>query len=100
VRFKVYLLRYRGRRLPWREVHNGRTYVGHLITHYVTLGEERYAVTSLQPEDPVGTAPIPPLYEAVLLGFSTLAFRLRGFERVERGKETYAVVQEWHCELP
>jgi hypothetical protein len=40
------------------------------------------------------------LYQPVLLGFSTLAFRLRGFERVERGASVFGVVQEWHCELP
>jgi hypothetical protein len=43
---------------------------------------------------------VPPLYEAILLGFAPMAFRLRGFERVEGGREAYAVVQEWHCELP
>jgi hypothetical protein len=45
-------------------------------------------------------AQIPDLYEPVLLGFATLAFRVRGYERVERGGEAIGVVQEWHCELP
>jgi hypothetical protein len=45
-------------------------------------------------------SPIPALYQPVLLGFSTLAFRLRGFERVARGASVFGVVQEWHCELP
>ena len=45
-------------------------------------------------------APIPDLYEPVLFAFSTLAFRLRGFERIEDTRGGFAVVQEWHCELP
>jgi hypothetical protein len=31
MRFKVYLLRSRGRRRPWRDVKNGRT--GRLVSH-------------------------------------------------------------------
>jgi len=27
MRFKIYRLRYRGRRLPWRDVHNGGGHV-------------------------------------------------------------------------
>ena len=100
MRFKVYLLRYRGRRLPWREVHNGAHYVGQVLTHHVTMGNESVKVTTLQPDDSMAPPAIPPLYEAALLGFAPLALRLRGFERVERGGETYACVQEWHCELP
>jgi hypothetical protein len=64
MRFKVFLLRHRGRRLSWREVHNGPSFVGHL------------------------------------LAFAPIAFRLRGFERLERASGAFAVVQEWHCELP
>ena len=40
------------------------------------------------------------MYEPVLLGFAPLAFRLRGFERVEDHGGDYAVVQEWHAEMP
>ena len=43
---------------------------------------------------------VPKLYEAVLLGFAPIAFRLRGFERVEGPDGGSAVVQEWHCEMP
>ena len=100
MRFKVYLLRYRGRRLPWREVVNGPKYVGDLISEQIRVGEDRYTVISLRPADPVATSPIPMLYEPVLLGFFTLAFRLRGFESVTRGTASFGVVQEWHCELP
>ena len=55
-------------------------------------------VTSIQPSDPMKADAMPKLYEAVLLGFAPLAFRLRGFERVERADGAYGVVQEWHVE--
>src|SRR5918999_2794725 len=100
MRFKVYPLRYRGRRLPWREVVNGPKYVGDLISEHVTIGQERYNVISLRAADPAAPSPIAPLYEPVLLGFFTLAFRLRGYESVNRGTSSFGVVQEWHCELP
>jgi hypothetical protein len=100
MRFKVYLLRYRGRRLAWRDVLNGPKYVGDLVSHDVTVNEERFNVLTLHDADPVARSPIPDLYQPVLLGFSPLAFRLRGFERVERGTSEAGVVQEWHCELP
>jgi hypothetical protein len=99
MRFRVYLLRYRGRRLPWREVVNGPKYVGDLISHQVTVGDDRYDVLTLRAEAN-GPSPIPALYQPVLLGFFTLAVRLRGFETVNRGTGAYAVVQEWHCEPP
>jgi hypothetical protein len=100
MRFKVYLLRYRGRRLAWREVVNGPKYIGDLVSEQITVGEERFNLISLRADDPVAPSPIPPLYEPVLLGFFTLAFRLRGFESVNRGTSSFGVVQEWHCEVP
>jgi hypothetical protein len=100
VRFKVYLLRRRGRRLPWRDVQNGKTYAGTLITHVEQHNGEQYKVLQLQPSDPMSTDKPPPLYEAQLVGFATLAIRLRGFERVEGEAGGYGVVQEWHVELP
>jgi hypothetical protein len=100
VRFKVYLLRHRGRRLAWRDVLNGPTYFGDVISHQVTIGEERFKVLTLRSDDPAVPSPVAPLYEAVLLGFSPLAVRIRGFERIERDTGAYAVVQEWHCEAP
>lgn len=100
MRLKVYLLRYRGRRLAWRDVSNGPRYIGEVLLKHVVLGDERYSVMTLTVDDPAAPSPIPPLYQPVLLGFSTLAFRLRGFERWERGSGTFDVIQEWHCELP
>jgi hypothetical protein len=98
VRFKVYLLRRRGRRLSWRDAQNGHAYIGALVTHEEQHGGERYSVLNLQPADPMSNDKPPPLYEPVLLGFAPIAFRLRGFERVGQGDNAYAVVQEWHIE--
>jgi hypothetical protein len=98
--FKVRLLRARGRRLRWRDVANGPAHIGQLTTHSIDFHGERYNVATLRPVDPMAEALVPSLYEPVLIGFSVLAFRLRGFERVERGGETLGVVQEWHCEAP
>src|SRR5256885_664135 len=101
MRFKVYLLRRNGRRLPWRDVVNGPTYVGDLRSHTFDHGGERYNVITLSPVDaPVAGSPIPELYEPVLLGFSPLAFRLRGFEAAQSTDGRTGVVQEWHLELP
>jgi hypothetical protein len=72
MRFKVSLLRYRGKRLSWRHVSNSPKFVGDLVSEQVTIGQERYNVISLRVDDPVARSPIPPLYEPVLLGFFTL----------------------------
>jgi hypothetical protein len=98
VHFKVYLLRRRGRRLPWREVQNGRTYLGRLVTHLEQHNGEQYSVLQLEPSDPMSADRPPALYEPVLLGFAPLAFRLRGFERIEGEDGGYSVVREWHVE--
>jgi hypothetical protein len=98
VRFKVYLLRHRGRRRPWRDVKNGTAYSGTLVSHLETHSGEPFSVLQLQPSDPVSTSRPPKLYEPVLLGFAPLAFRLRGFERLEGRDGGYGVVQEWHVE--
>ncbi|HEX2200356.1 MAG TPA: hypothetical protein VHG88_17280 [Burkholderiales bacterium] len=100
MKFRVYVLRHAGRRLCWRAVHNGPAHVGHLVSHAVDLGGERYTVLSLRPADPVQSPGIADLYEPVLVGFSVLALRVRGFERLEGAAGAYSVVQEWHCELP
>ena len=100
MRFKVYPLRYRGRRLVWREVINGPAYIGDLRTHEMTAGDERFTVATLFPDDPASEGRLPPLYEPVFTGSAPRAMRLRGYERIESGRETYAVVQEWHLEKP
>jgi hypothetical protein len=74
MRFKVILLRERGRRLPWREARNRPTYIGQVTTHLESAGGEQYRVTTLRPEDPVAPPLVPSLYEAALIGFATLSF--------------------------
>jgi hypothetical protein len=101
VQFRVFLLRRRGRQRPWREVQNGPSYVGEVITHSVDVKGQRYQIATVRPADPMRQVLIPELYEPVLLGFWTLAFRLRGFERVDDSANgQLSVVQEWHCEAP
>lgn len=100
MRFKVYPLRYRGRRLEWREVRNGPAYVGDLLSHSIEFGGVRYRVAALSGISSPSAAQLADLYEPVLVGFSALAFRLRGFERVARHESWIGGVQEWHCELP
>lgn len=100
MRFKVYLLRRRGRRLPWREAQNGRPYVGTLVSHFEEHGGDCYSVLQLQPSDPMSTDRPPELYEPVLVGFAPIAFRVRGFERVGKDNDADSVVQEWHVEEP
>lgn len=100
MQFRVRLLRYRGQRIPWRDVINGPSYVGDLCTHLIAHEGQQYKVATLRgPEVPLRAAL--DLYEPMLDGFATLAFRLRGFERhrAEQGGY-YSVLQEWHIEWP
>ncbi len=98
MRFKVYPLRRRGRRLPWRDVRNGPAQVGELLSRFIDHGGYRYHVLTLASGAPM-EQPLMELYEPVLLTMAPLAFRVRGFERVEVG-QGYTVLQEWHVETP
>ena len=101
MRFKVYRLRCRGRRLPWRQVQNGPAYTGDLITHIREVnGELLVAATLINPVSPATDALLPELHEPVLVWVTPLALRLRGFERCEDEEGVFSVVQEWHCESP
>lgn len=100
MRFKVYLLRERGRTLPWREVVNRPAYVGDLLTHTMVKPRGHYTVATLLSGDGYRVHLVPDLYEPVFRGMATLAFRLRGFERVDTRDGPITVIQEWHCELP
>ena len=100
MQFKVYPLRHRGRRLPWREVQNGPCFVGQIVTHLLLSKEDGQVMvaTLMNPVTPARGALLPDLYAPVLLGFAPLTFRLRGFERWDGPEGQYSVVQEWHCE--
>lgn len=101
MRFKVFLLRRRGRRLPWLEVVNGPTHTGDLRSHSIERSGNRFHVLTLARADtPTAASAVPELYEPVLLGFTVLSFRLRGYESLESDDGRVGVVQEWHCELP
>jgi hypothetical protein len=97
MKFRIYLLRQRGRRLPWRDAQNGHSYIGTLVTHLKVAEDSRYTVLEVQPSDPMSDDRPPPLFEPVIVAFAPNAFRLRGFERA--GSDV-GVVQEWHVEDP
>jgi hypothetical protein len=101
MKVRVYPMRSKGRRLPWREIQNGPSYVGTLTSFTTRYGEGTYNAIALD----TGTAvekrnPLPDLFEPVLMGFAPNAFVLRGYERVETPEGTIGVVQEWQCKDP
>ena len=93
-------MRRRGRRLPWREIENGPSFVGTLISYRMKHGEEDFEAISLQSGSPAEGKPLQDLYEPVLVRFAPNAFVLRGYERVETAEGPVGVVQEWHCRGP
>ena len=96
MRCRVYLLRRRGRRLPWREVADGPSFEGDLRTYYLTLANARYFVAQLLgPGDAFRKPLLPQLYEPVLTNLGNNVLVLRGFEREGEA----AMVQEWRCEV-
>ena len=101
MRFQVLPLRRRGHKLPWRQVMNGPSYAGDLITFVREVSGELIVVATLtNTESPATQSLLPELYQPVLVWMSPLALRLRGYERCENGEWGFSVVQEWHCELP
>jgi hypothetical protein len=96
MRCRVYPLRRRGRRLPWREVVNAPSFEGDLSTHYLSLRDARYLVAKLvAPGDALCRPLLPELYEPVLTNVGNGVLVLRGFERDREA----GMVQEWRCEL-
>jgi hypothetical protein len=101
MRFKVLPLRDCGRKLAWREVMNGPSHAGDLITFIREVKGELIVVATLtNTESPATQSLLPELYQPVLVWMTPLSLRLRGFERRENGKGVFSVVQEWHCEMP
>ena len=100
MRCRVYPLRRRGRRLPWREVQNGPVFEGELGTHYLSLPGARYFVAKLiAPGDALCKPILPELWEPILVNAGHWVLVLRGFERLGEGGDAVAVVQEWRCEV-
>ena len=93
-------MRVSGRRLPWREVVNGPVFDGDLVTFELQVRGRWVRAATLSGRDPAAPKQLPDLYEPVLLGIATAAFQLRGFERQDGPEGPFAVVQEWHCQLP
>ena len=100
MKVRVYPMRKRGRRLPWREIENGPSFVGMLLSYRVKHGEQDFEAISLQSGSPAEGKPLLDLYEPVLVGFATNAFVLRGYERLDTPEGAIGVVQEWQCRDP
>ena len=98
MRWRVYQLRRRGRRVSWREVQRRPFFEGELGTYYLMLKTERVFVASLVRERAKMSRMLPDLYEPVLVTLADDVIILRGFEKVGDGDTAYAVVQEWRCE--
>jgi hypothetical protein len=100
MRFRVFPLRRKGRRLAWRDVLNGPSYTGDVITHIREVkGEFLVVATLTNPVAPATAQLLPELHVPVLVWITPLALRMRGFERCEDSEGVFSVVQEWHCEL-
>jgi hypothetical protein len=100
MKVRVYPMRSKGRRLPWREIENGPSYVGALISYTTKHGDSTYSALALQSGNPAERKSLPDLYEPALVGFAPNAFVVRGYERVETAEGTIGVVQEWQCKDP
>jgi hypothetical protein len=100
MRCRVYPLRRRGRRLPWRQAQNSPVFEGELRTHYLSLDNARYFVASLvRPGDALCKPMLPELWEPILVNAGNWVLVLRGFERVGDDPDGSATVQEWRCEV-
>ena len=93
-------MRKRGRRLPWREIENGPSFIGTLVSYRIRHGDQDFQAVALQSGSPAEGKPLEDLYEPVLVGFAPNAFVLRGYERLESSEAVVGVVQEWHCKSP
>jgi hypothetical protein len=100
MRCRVYPLRRRGKRLPWREVQNSPVFEGELRTHYLSLDNARYFVASLlRPGDALCKPILPELWEPILVNAGNWVLVLRGFERLGDGLDAAAMVHESRCEV-
>jgi hypothetical protein len=98
MKFKVYPMREKGRRLEWRDVKNGPSYVGDLRYQEIRLGDNAHRVATLfTGNKPDAKNILPDLFNPTLTELSTLSFRLRGHERISGREGIHEVVQEWHC---
>ncbi|MBS1197455.1 MAG: hypothetical protein H6R18_1240 [Proteobacteria bacterium] len=92
----IFLMRCRGRRLPWRDIENGRVYRGDLRT-VTAVGNDHPVAAHLVTPDGVCKHILPALHEPAFMGVGAEVFHLRGIERLVLDDGVYAVVQEWRC---
>lgn len=93
---EVRLMRYQGRRLPWKEIDHGKVFRGNLQT-VCFPGSDRPVEAHLLAVNGVAKRLIPDLHEPAFLGVGAETFQLRGVERLALEDGVHAVIQEWHC---
>lgn len=91
------LMRYHGRRIPWRDIDNGPVFRGHLQTVVAHGGGDRPITAYLLSPDGMARHLVPDLHEPVFTGVGQDVFHLRGIERLELESGVHGVVQEWRC---
>lgn len=92
----VLLMRYQGRRLPWREIDQGKVFRGELRT-VCPPGSDRPSAAFLIKQGGIADHLLPDLHEPAFTGVGQDVFHLRGVERLELATGAHAVVQEWRC---
>lgn len=95
----VRLWRFRGRRLPFRDVDNGPVFRGDLRLVTSHGGGDRPIQALLVVPDGKAAHAIPALHEPMITLMGSDSFVLRGIERLEADGDVYGVVQEWRCEV-
>lgn len=93
---EIRLMRHQGRRLPWRDIDNGKVFKGDLQTVCAIGGGDRPIQARLVLSDGQPGL-LSPLHEPQLTGFGADVFHLRGIERLELEDGAHGVVQEWRC---
>ncbi len=97
--FRGYPMRQRGRRLPWREIENGPSYVGALISYTTKHGENSYSALALQSGNPAESKSLPALYEPALVLFAPMPSSLEATSDWTRPKELSALCKNGSVEI-
>lgn len=92
---EVRLKRHQGRRLPWRDIDNGKAYRGDLMIICATGGGNRHVEARLVLTDGKPNSLLPPFHEPMLTGSGADVFHLRGIERLELKDGVHGAAQEW-----
>ena len=92
MRWRIFLLRVRGKKRTWPEAANDFPLIGDVSMYYMGR-KANYKVAKLVCDRGEFL-----LYQPEIVSFMSDRIRLRGFEHLIDGEETYTVLQEWLCE--